>query len=56
MVPIIANILHSNNISPKGQKRVSKDTKGSLLFLCVKYRYKYGTERRNITVMLKVIA
>lgn len=48
MVSITVNSLHSNSISPKGQKMVSRDVKNGLRFLCVKHRYKYSTERGNI--------
>lgn len=48
MVPIIANTLHSNSISPKGPKLARTEIKSSLLFLCVKHRYKYNTKKKRI--------
>lgn len=55
MVSITVNSHHSNSISPKGQKMVSRDVKNGLRSLCVKRRYKYSTERGNIICGVKSV-
>lgn len=56
MVPIIANTLHSNRISQKGQKLVSREIKRLALFTSkaqIKIQYTEGKE--TLSVMLRVL-